>query len=113
MNNLQRTSLVKRLIRTQAFTLFILLVAMVLIFTVLAVLKGARFFTTKTFIGILQDIAVPGFLAIGRRLRSKHRLLRSVCAVGHHHLHRHQLVGAALVCGRPHRARLCRGHRAV
>lgn len=64
-NNLTRTSLVKRLIRTQAFTLFLLLVAMVLIFTVIAELKGAKFFTTKTLIGILQDIAVPGFLAIG------------------------------------------------
>ncbi|NLM84334.1 MAG: ABC transporter permease [Clostridiales bacterium] len=65
MNNLTRTSLVKRLVRTQAFSLLILLVAMILIFTALAALKGARFFTAKTFIGILQDIAVPGFLAIG------------------------------------------------
>ncbi|HHT16613.1 MAG TPA: ABC transporter permease [Papillibacter sp.] len=65
MNNLTRTSLVKRVIRTQAFTLLILLVAMILIFTVLAALNGAKFFTGKTFVGILQDIAVPGFLAIG------------------------------------------------
>lgn len=65
MESLTRTSLVKRVFRTQAFTLLILLLIMILIFSVFAVINDANFFSANTFIGILQDLAVPAFLAIG------------------------------------------------
>ncbi|NLT13096.1 MAG: ABC transporter permease [Clostridiales bacterium] len=65
MDNLSRTSFLKRMIRSQAFTLVILLAILILIFTILALLNDARFFSANTFIGILQDLAVPAFLAIG------------------------------------------------
>lgn len=65
MNNLSRTSTIKKLLRSQAFTLFILLILLVGIFTFTASLNDARFFSTRTLISILQDLAVPAFLAIG------------------------------------------------
>ena len=65
MDNLSRTSFLKRTIRSQAFTLVVLLVILILIFSILALINDANFFSANTFIGILQDLAVPAFLAIG------------------------------------------------
>lgn len=62
---LTRTSPLKKVLRSQAFTLLILLIALIGIFTFTASLKGGTFFKTRTFISIMQDLAVPGFLAIG------------------------------------------------
>ncbi|MDR2664971.1 MAG: ABC transporter permease [Oscillospiraceae bacterium] len=52
-------------LRSKAFTLVVLLVILVALFTVLASVNNTRFFTARTFIGILSDLAVPSFLAIG------------------------------------------------
>jgi ribose transport system permease protein len=65
MGKAAKTSIVKRAVRSKPFTLIILLAAMIVLFTVLAALNDAKFFTSKTFIGIINDLAVPGFLAIG------------------------------------------------
>lgn len=65
MEGLSRTSLSKKIIRSQAFTLVIMLVILILIFSIVAILNGGTFFNTSTFISILQDLAVPAFLAIG------------------------------------------------
>ena len=65
MEKVTRTSFLKRASRSQAFTLIILLAALILLFTFLAMLNDANFFTRSTFISILQDLAVPAFLAIG------------------------------------------------
>ena len=59
------TPLGKRILRSKAFTLFLLLVVLVIFFTVMASLRGAKFFTPKTFLSILSDLTCPGFLAIG------------------------------------------------
>jgi len=59
------TSAFKRILRSKAFTLIILLVALIVLFTILASLNDAKFFTYKTFVNILQDLAIPAFLAIG------------------------------------------------
>ena len=65
MEKVTRTSFFRRTIRSKAFTLIILLVMLILLFTILAGLNDATFFSSRTFIGILQDLAVPAFLAIG------------------------------------------------
>jgi ribose/xylose/arabinose/galactoside ABC-type transport system permease subunit len=65
MEKVTRTSFLRRALRSKAFTLVILLVILIILFTVLAVVNDAKFFTSKTFISILQDLAVPAFLAIG------------------------------------------------
>lgn len=65
MEGLSRTSFLKRAVRSQAFTLVILLAILIFIFSILALVNDAKFFTANTFIGILQDLAVPAFLAIG------------------------------------------------
>jgi ribose/xylose/arabinose/galactoside ABC-type transport system permease subunit len=64
-DNLSRTSPLKKILRSQAFTLLIMLVLLVLIFSFTAKLNKATFFKMKTLISIMQDLAVPGFLAIG------------------------------------------------
>ena len=65
MEKVTRTSFLKRAIRSKAFTLIILLAVLIVLFTILAALNDATFFSGKTFISILQDLAVPAFLAIG------------------------------------------------
>jgi ribose/xylose/arabinose/galactoside ABC-type transport system permease subunit len=65
MEKVTRISFLKKTLRSKAFTLVILLVILVILFTVLAILNDATFFSSKTFISILQDLAVPAFLAIG------------------------------------------------
>lgn len=65
MEKVTRTSFLKRTLRSKAFTLIILLAVLILLFTILAILNDAKFFSSKTFISILQDLAVPAFLAIG------------------------------------------------
>jgi ribose/xylose/arabinose/galactoside ABC-type transport system permease subunit len=65
MEGLTRTSFLKRAVRSQAFTLVILLMVLILIFSILSLINDANFFSAKTFITILQDLAVPAFLAIG------------------------------------------------
>jgi ribose transport system permease protein len=65
MEKVTRTSFLKRALRSKAFTLIILLAVLILLFTILALLNDATFFSSKTFISILQDLAVPAFLAIG------------------------------------------------
>ena len=64
-DNLSRTSPLKKILRSQAFTLLIMLVLLVLVFSFTAKLNNATFFKMKTLISIMQDLAVPGFLAIG------------------------------------------------
>jgi len=56
---------VQRIVRSKAFTLIVLLVVLIALFTVLAPLNGANFFKAKTFVDILRDLAVPSFLTIG------------------------------------------------
>ncbi len=65
MDKVTRTSFLKRTIRSKAFTLIILLVMLIVLFTILAGLNDAVFFSSRTFVSILQDLAVPAFLAIG------------------------------------------------
>ena len=65
MEKVTSTSQLKRVVRSKAFTLLILLAFMVGLFTFLATLNDAKFFTAKTLLGILYDLAVPAFLAIG------------------------------------------------
>lgn len=65
METVTRTSFFKRALRSKAFTLIILLAILIVLFTILAAANDAKFFSTRTFISILQDLAVPAFLAIG------------------------------------------------
>ncbi|MDR1299290.1 MAG: ABC transporter permease [Oscillospiraceae bacterium] len=65
MKDVARVSAVNKAIRSKAFTLCILLIALIVVFTILGSLNEMKFFTSKTFISILQDLAVPAFLAIG------------------------------------------------
>jgi len=65
MDNFTRISTFKKAIRSKAFPLLILFVIMIVLFTALAPLNDANFLTTRTFISILRDLSVPGFLAIG------------------------------------------------
>ena len=65
MEKVTRVSFLRRALRSKAFTLVILLVILIILFTILAILNDAKFFSSKTFISILQDLAVPAFLAIG------------------------------------------------
>lgn len=65
MDDLSRPSAIKRTLRSKGFTLFILLIVLIGIFTVLASVKGASFFSMRVLTSILQDLAVPAFLAIG------------------------------------------------
>lgn len=59
------TPLLKKIVRSKAFTLFLLLVAMCVFFTIVAAVKSAKFFNIRTFTTILSDLTIPGFLAIG------------------------------------------------
>lgn len=65
MKDVTRVSALNKAVRSKAFTLCVLLVALIALFTVLGSLNDLKFFTSKTFISILQDLAVPAFLAIG------------------------------------------------
>lgn len=65
MNDLSRPSTTKRLLRSQGFTLFVLLIVLIGIFTLAASFTGAKFFSMRTLMSIMQDLAVPAFLAIG------------------------------------------------
>ena len=65
MDNMSSVPLFRRVLRSKAFTLFILLAFIVLVFSVLAPLKDATFFTFRTFLNIFYDLAVPSFLGIG------------------------------------------------
>jgi ribose/xylose/arabinose/galactoside ABC-type transport system permease subunit len=65
MKDEARVSVLNKAVRSKAFTLCILLIALIAVFTVLGSLNEMKFFTSKTFISILQDLAVPAFLAIG------------------------------------------------
>jgi len=62
-----KVSPVKRIIRTKAFPLFVLLLVVIAVFAVLSPMRTGMqaFFRIKTLWRILQDIAVPGFLTIG------------------------------------------------
>ena len=63
-----KVSVFKRTLRTKAFSLFVLLAVMVVIFTILAPVRNngfQAFFRMTTFWRILQDLAVPGFLTLG------------------------------------------------
>jgi ribose/xylose/arabinose/galactoside ABC-type transport system permease subunit len=67
-NSYAKISLFKRILRTKAFPLFVLLVVIVVVFTILSPManKGFQaFFRVNTIWRILQDLAVPGFLTIG------------------------------------------------
>lgn len=65
MENFTRVSAFKKAIRSKAFPLLILFIIMIAMFAVLAPFNDANFLTTRTFISILRDLSVPGFLAIG------------------------------------------------
>ena len=65
MENFTRVSTFKKAIRSKAFPLLVLLVIMIILFAALAPLNDANFLTPRTFISILRDLSVPGFLAIG------------------------------------------------
>lgn len=65
MENIKKVSGFQKILRSKAFTLFLLIVFLIILFTVLAPMNDARFFTQNTFISILRDLAVPAFLAIG------------------------------------------------
>jgi ribose/xylose/arabinose/galactoside ABC-type transport system permease subunit len=60
-----KKSPIKKILQSNAFTLIILLIFLIALFTLLAYFNDAKFFTRKTFMSILQDLAVPAFLAIG------------------------------------------------
>lgn len=59
------TPFLKKVLRSKAFTLFLLLVAMCAAFAIIAAIKGAKFLNIRTFASILSDLTIPGFLAIG------------------------------------------------
>ncbi len=65
MEKITRTSFFKRALRSKAFTLIILLVILIVLFSVIAAANDGVFFSGRTFISILQDLAVPAFLTIG------------------------------------------------
>ncbi len=65
MGTVKKVSAIKKIVRSKAFPLLILLLLLIGLFTVTATLNDARFFTLKRFMSILQDLAVPGFLTIG------------------------------------------------
>ena len=66
MENYTRVSLLKRILRSKAFTLLCLLVALIVIFTLLAPLNaGAQFFKRTTLNRVLSDLAIPACLALG------------------------------------------------
>jgi len=65
VENLTRTSFIRKIIRSKAFTLFILLALMIVVFTILASLNDAKFFNLKTLRSVLYDLGMPAFLAIG------------------------------------------------
>jgi ribose/xylose/arabinose/galactoside ABC-type transport system permease subunit len=66
VDNYTKVSGFKKAIRSKAFTLIILSIGLIVLFTLLAPLNnGANFFTLRTFMSIMQDLAIPAFLAIG------------------------------------------------
>ena len=63
-----KISIIKRIVRTNAFSMLVLLVVLVGFFSILAPMRNdgfQTFFRVSTFLRILQDIAVPGFLTLG------------------------------------------------
>ena len=63
-----KLSIFKRALRTKAFSLFVLLAILVVLFSILAPSRNygfQAFFRMNTFWRILQDLAVPGFLTLG------------------------------------------------
>jgi len=63
-----KISFLKRTVRTKAFSLFVLLLVMIVVYTILAPLRNngfQAFFRMSAFWRILQDLAVPGLLTIG------------------------------------------------
>ncbi|MDR1509662.1 MAG: ABC transporter permease [Synergistaceae bacterium] len=63
-----RVSFGKRLVRTKAFPLFVLLIVAIAVFAILSPMRNdgfQAFFRVKTIWRVLQDFAVTGFLAIG------------------------------------------------
>lgn len=65
MENMQKVSTLKRIVRSKAFSLFVLLVILVVFFAIVAPLNDARFLTRRTLTTTLQDLAIPAFLTIG------------------------------------------------
>ena len=65
MNDYQSVSTFKKIIRSKAFMLIILLVFLVVLFTLLAPLNDGVFFQAATFQRILSDLAIPSCLTIG------------------------------------------------
>ena len=65
MNEVAKVSVFKKIIRSKAFPLIILLAFLIVLFTIVAIIKDARFFTKTTFFKILEDLAIPGFMTIG------------------------------------------------
>ena len=66
MESYQRVSLLRRIIRSKAFTLICLLAGLIILFTILAPLNaGAQFFKRTTLNRILSDLAIPACLALG------------------------------------------------
>jgi ribose/xylose/arabinose/galactoside ABC-type transport system permease subunit len=63
----QRVSQVQRILRSKAFTLFVLLAILILGFGFLSPIfkRGAVFFHVNTLKTTLQDLSIPAFLAIG------------------------------------------------
>ncbi|MDR1065471.1 MAG: ABC transporter permease [Oscillospiraceae bacterium] len=63
----QRVSQLQRIVRSKAFTLFVLLAVLILGFGFLSpvIKRGAVFFQANTLKTTLQDLSIPAFLAIG------------------------------------------------
>ena len=65
MKEVSKVSVFKKILRSKAFPLIILLLILIALFTVLANMNNAKFFSSTTFFRILDDLAIPGFLTIG------------------------------------------------
>lgn len=65
MKEAAKVSGLKKILRSKAFPLIILLLILIALFSVVAILNDARFFTKTTFFRILEDLAIPGFMTIG------------------------------------------------
>ena len=65
MKDVAKISGSKKILRSKAFPLIILLLVLIAIFSVTAILNDATFFTKITFFRILEDLAIPGFMTVG------------------------------------------------
>jgi len=65
MNEAAKVSVFKKIVRSKALPLIILLILLIALFTVISNAIGARFFNSVTFFRILGDLAIPGFMTIG------------------------------------------------